>query len=294
MLNTPISLRAGDVTISGRFREAVGGRPRALIVALHPGSYTSKYFDVSPENSLLDFGSSLGYSVLALDRPGYGISTLLPPERLTFESQVDILRRAIETAWDKYGQGSSGIFLIGNSIGGMISLMLGSKDQSGLILGLEMTGAGPLFIDQTRTMFQEAARSDLPAVEFPHEMKTQLLNGPKWSYREANCVFDPETDAPAPKPEFRNAVEEWEEAFPRVAATVKVPVMFVAPEFDALWRSDHETLSSVQSKFTASPFVDVLTQRHSGHLVELSYVARAFYMKTFAFLEECILQRSRP
>lgn len=291
--NTTISIDAGDVKLSGRYRAAVSGQPRALIVALPGGTYTSKYFDSSPETSLLDFGSSLGYSILALDRPGYGATASLPQEYITFDSQVSILHRTIETAWDKYGRGSAGVFILGHSIGGMLALMLCAKKQGSLYLGMEMTGSGAVFRAEALAGFREVIASGVSVMDIPPEARPQLFMGPKWTYQEVIDSYDAERDAHCPVTELHGALA-WEESLPRVAATVKVPVLFVVPEFDAIWRSDPEALDHVAGMFTSSPFVDVVVQRHSGHCVELHTAARAYYMKTFAFLEECILQRSHP
>jgi pimeloyl-ACP methyl ester carboxylesterase len=47
-------------------------RPRAVIVALHGGAATSAYFDAPdrPRLSLVRTGAALGFTVIALDRPG--------------------------------------------------------------------------------------------------------------------------------------------------------------------------------------------------------------------------------
>ncbi len=121
MTRHSVSIDASTIKLSGRFLPATNGQPRALLVALHGGGYTSKYFDTAPP-SLLDFCASLGYSILALDRPGYGSATDVPRDQLSFDSQVPILRQALEKIWDDYGQQSVGMFLVGHSIGGMLSL----------------------------------------------------------------------------------------------------------------------------------------------------------------------------
>src|SRR5579884_1201054 len=141
MASRSISVDAGTVKLSGRFLPATNGDPRALIVALHGGTYTSKYFD-TPSSSLLDFCASSGYSILALDRPGYGAATSVPVDQLSFDGQVSVLRQALEVIWHDYGQQSAGMFLIGHSIGGMISLLLAAENPHERLLGMNMTGSG--------------------------------------------------------------------------------------------------------------------------------------------------------
>jgi pimeloyl-ACP methyl ester carboxylesterase len=288
MTSHSISISAGNMKLSGRFFPATNGQPRALLVALHGGTYTSKYFDTSP-SLLLEFCASLGYSILALDRPGYGAATSVPLDQLSFDGQVPILRQALVEIWDEYGQQSVGMFLIGHSIGGMLSLLLAAENPHERLLGLNMTGSGALNHAQTETAFATLV-SDAPAVVMDQPVKVAVMYGPPWSYPEELAKQDPERDVPCPMPEFADA-QTWSERLPRVAADVRVPVQFIVPEYDNIWRADPEALSHVAEMFTAAPFVDVGMQRMMGHSAELHTLARAFYMKILAFAEECIVYR---
>ena len=66
------------VPMSGLISEAQD--PRAVVVAFHGGASTAAYFDCPghPRLSLLRIGVALGYTVVALDRPGYGASAPYP------------------------------------------------------------------------------------------------------------------------------------------------------------------------------------------------------------------------
>jgi len=286
MASHSVSIGAGNIHLSGRFLPATNGQPRALLVALHGGTYTSKYFDTAP-SLLLDFCASLGYSILALDRPGYGSATTVPPDQLSFDGQVPILQQALEEIWDTYGQQSAGMFLIGHSIGGMISLLLAAENPHERLLGLNMTGSGAMYQTQTSAAFA-TLMNDAPTVVMDQSIKVAVMYGPPWSYPEELAKLDPERDVPCPMPEFREA-QKWGTRLPQVAADVRVPVQFIVPEYDGIWRSDPEALSHVAGMFTSAPFVDVDMQRMAGHSAELHTLARAFYMKILAFVEECIL-----
>ena len=50
--------------------------PKAVVVAPHGGASTAAYFDCPghPDLSLLRTGAAQGYTMVALDRPGYGSS----------------------------------------------------------------------------------------------------------------------------------------------------------------------------------------------------------------------------
>nr|MDQ2888830.1 alpha/beta hydrolase [Chloroflexota bacterium] len=86
--------------------------------------------------------------------------------------------------------------------------------------------------------------------------------------------------------------QTWGARLPLVAAKVRVPVQFIVPEYDHIWRGDPEALSHVAEMFTSAPFVDVGGQRMAGHAAELHTLARAFYLKILAFVEECIVYHS--
>ncbi len=288
MTGHPISIDAGNVKLSGRFLPAANGQPRALLVAVHGGTYTSKYFDTSP-SQLLEFCSSLGYSILALDRPGYGSATSVPVGQLSFDDQVPVLRRALEVVWHDYGQQSAGMFVIGHSIGGMISLLLAAEKPHEHLLGMNMTGAGGLYNEQTKGAFASLV-SDAPTVMMDIAIKVMAMYGPSWSYPEEQAHYDPERDVPTAAIELAEA-QTWGTRLPQVAAQVRVPVQFIVPEYDHIWRADAEALSPIAAMFSAAPFVDVGVQRMAGHSAELHTLARAFYMKILSFVEECIVYR---
>ena len=288
MTSYAVSIDADTIKLSGRFVPATNGQPRALLVAVHGGTYTSKYFDTAPSR-LLDFCASLGYSILALDRPGYGTAASVPPEQLSFDGQVPILQQALSEIWKQYGQQSAGMFLVGHSIGGMISLLLAAENPHERLLGLNMTGSGAIYQTQTSAAFA-TLMNDAPTVIMDQSIKVAVMYGPPWSYPAELANLDPERDVPCPMPEFVEA-QKWGARLPQVAANVRVPVQFIVSEYDGIWRGDPEALSHVAEMFTAAPFVDVGMQRMMGHSAELHTLARAFYMKILAFVEECILYR---
>ena len=86
--------------LSGRLRipAADGNGDVPLVVAVHGGTYTSRYFDV-PGYSLLERSAALGIPIVAIDRPGYGNSALLPEAESTIRGQARYLTGQIKDVW---------------------------------------------------------------------------------------------------------------------------------------------------------------------------------------------------
>src|ERR1700712_3691568 len=96
----------------------VTGTP--LVIALHGGTYSSEYFDISGY-SLLDRGAAAGVPVIALDRPNYVDSSPLESENSIILANATVLNVAIGEIWEQHGGDASGVVLIGHSIGGAVA-----------------------------------------------------------------------------------------------------------------------------------------------------------------------------
>src|ERR1700743_3950064 len=88
--------------------------PRAVIVAIHGGGTTALYFDCPghPESSLLRAGAAHGYTVIALDRPGYGSSAPYPQAVARPEQRVVLANGAGDGVLGARARGG-GAFLVG-------------------------------------------------------------------------------------------------------------------------------------------------------------------------------------
>ena len=88
--------------------------PRAVIVAIHGGGTTAIYFDCPghPESSLLRTGAAHGFTVVALDRPGYGSSAPYPEAMAHPEQRVRLRTAAVDRILGERPRGA-GLFLDG-------------------------------------------------------------------------------------------------------------------------------------------------------------------------------------
>ena len=114
--------RGLGVTLSGRGRipEAESPDRHPLIIAIHGGTYSSRYFDVAGY-SLLDRAQAQQLPIFAIDRPGYGLSADYAANAPSIMDNAEILDSAIHGLWHSYSHKACGIVLVGHSIGGAIT-----------------------------------------------------------------------------------------------------------------------------------------------------------------------------
>jgi pimeloyl-ACP methyl ester carboxylesterase len=118
-------------------------RPRAVIVALHGGAAMSAYFDAPnrPRLSLLRTGAALGFTVIALDRPGYGSSAPYADEMAYVQRRVDLAYAAVGRLLKARAQGA-GVFVLGHSMGCALAVQMAGDERGADLLGLEIAGIG--------------------------------------------------------------------------------------------------------------------------------------------------------
>ena len=269
-----ITLPAGAVTLSALLAEPPGD-PRATVVALHGGGMSAGYFDgqAHPDVSLLALGSSLGYTVLAVDRPGYGTSAPVLPDGAALADQALLLREALRSFGKTRGTGA-GLFLLAHSVGGKLALTTAAAGCEGL-LGMDISGCG--------SQYAEGPENLAPTVT---SSQRSLHWGPLGLYPPGTFRFSAAVVAPMP-PAEREEAARWPRAFPGVAARVTVPVRFTFAEHEAWWRHDDAALAALRSPL-AAPRVRVEREPGAGHNVSLGWAARAYHLRALAFLEECL------
>ncbi|WP_410631617.1 alpha/beta hydrolase [Amycolatopsis sp. cmx-4-83] len=259
---------------------------RPLIVAVHGGTYTARYFDVagSTGGSFLDVAAAHGHRVIAFDRPGYGGSTPLDPAANTFERHAELLAAAIIAATKDAG--SEQVFLVGHSIGGMIALMIAASRPDFPLIGVSATGMGAVIPSGGAA---EALGSLPPdeTVDLPYEQRDQVMFGPPGTYTADGLAQAHEAYAPVPVRELVQAPAWPREHLPTVAPNVRVPVHNALAEFDALWESNAENVAKFAAMFGSAPFVDASVARGTGHSIDHHVLGHALHLRQLAFADEC-------
>ena len=273
-----ITLVADGVSLAARIARP-SGASRALILAVHGGTYDSEYFRVG-DDSLLTIAPALGYTVVAVDRPGYGGSTDVVADRLGFDAQTKILTAAMDglaTSFDLP------VVLVGHSIGGMLALLVAASSSTPR--GVEVSGLGELWQPGIREMWG-GLRGDAPSIALPPEAHAGVMLGPEGTYPASAIARDGELLRPMPMPELCDVVD-WADRLPAVGAAVTAPVRLTFAAHDNIWRSDDEAVAAVARHFTAAPFTTTL-MAGVGHSIELHHLARSYVLSQLSFVERAI------
>jgi pimeloyl-ACP methyl ester carboxylesterase len=260
-------------------------QPRAVIVAVHGGATSSAYFDCPghPRLSLLRLAATQGFTVIALDRPGYGASALYQDELADPDRRVALAYGAVDKILAD-GPHGSGHFLVAHSAGCELALRMAVSDRGGL-LGIELAGTGLRYSPEAKAIISEATTTLRPAglrkllwqptALYPPEVLTGGLSAPGVAY-EAGVTAN------------------WARRdFPAVAAQVRVPVEFSAADHERVWESTPEALAAITALFTASPRVVVNEMTSSGHNLSVGLTADEYHRRVLSFIEKCIAAQER-
>lgn len=254
--------------------------PRAVVVALHGGATTSAYFDCPghPELSLLRIAVNRGYSVVALDRPGYGASAAYPDAMAHADQRVALAFGAIQRI-----AGAADLFVLGHSMGCELALHLAVQRPE--VLGVSLAGTGRRYHAAAQELLKDASPANRP------RGLRELLWEPARLYPPD--VIGSGLSAGGTAYEG-NVVKTWSrQDFPALAAQTKVPVQFLAGEYENVWESDAEALAAIGAMFTESPHVETGELADSGHNLSVGLTAQTYHRKVLSFADECVADGAR-
>ena len=279
---TPRVVLVDGVPMSGLIAEATD--PRAVIVAVHGGATTGAYFDCPehPRLSLLRLGASLGFTVIALDRPGFGSSALYSSEFDDTPRRIDMAYRAVDAILGDRDRGA-GLFLLAHSNGSELVLRMASHDRGRSLLGIEISGTGVRQQEAARAVLANASRENIPTG------LRQLLWEPSSLYPDGVAGSVRIKSGPVSPAYEGNLVTHWLRDFPALAARIEVPVRFTLAEHERVWEKGPAALAEIGALFTAAPRVALHQQAGAGHNLSLGHAATAYHLSALSFVEECAL-----
>ncbi|MFJ5532763.1 alpha/beta hydrolase [Streptomyces sp. NPDC093261] len=281
----PLTLDAAGVTLSCLLAEPPDGQPRATLVAVHGGGMRAGYFDgqAHPDLSLLTLGAGLGFTVLALDRPGYGLSAERLPAGQTLAEQAEVLDALMDRFAQRYPTGA-GFFLLAHSYGGKLALVTAA--HSPRPLALDVSGCG--------------YRYDIEPAELP-----RVLSRSSWGRNWGPLrLYPPDTFrslgtlvAPMPVREA-DEVARWPGIFDDLAPRVRVPLRMTFAEHEAWWLHGERDIAEITARLATAPELRVEHQPDAGHNISLGWAARSYHLRALGFFEECLAalraRRGRP
>lgn len=264
---------------------ALADDPKAVVVAFHGGASTAAYFDCPghPDLSLLRTGADLGYTMVALDRPGYGSSAPYPDAMARPEQRVALTYGAIDKILGDNPRGA-GLFLLGHSAGCELAVRLAADERArdADVVGLELAGTGVEYHPETADILKAATATQRPTGLrdilwqptdlYPDDVLSGMTNSTSGALYEVGMT------------------RSWpQQDFPALAARVRVPVQFTVAEHERVWRSDPETLARIGAMFSAAPQFALNEQVDTGHNISLSLNAAAYHRNVLSFVDECVL-----
>ena len=284
----PVTVRPRLVIVDGVPMSALVAEPehpedsKAVIVAIHGGGTTAVYFDCPghPAFSLLRTGAAHGFTVVALDRPGYGSSAPYPEAMARPGQRVDLAYGAVDRILGERPRGA-GLFVMGHSGGCELAMRMAADQRGTDLLGVELAGTGRHYHPAAREMLKTATRERRPSG------LRELLWHPERLY-PAEVLTGVTVSPSAPAYEVQ-IVSDWAgQTFPALAPAVRAPVQFSIAEYEKVWQTDDAAMTEITAMFSGSPRFTINRQPEAGHNISLGHSAADYHAKVFSFAEECI------
>lgn len=258
--------------------------PKAVIVAVHGGATSAAYFDCPghPELSLLRAAAADGYTVIALDRPGYGASAFYHDDMTQADKRVGFALGAVDKIIGESSCGA-GLFLIAHSAGCELGLRMAVDGRATGILGVELSGTGRRYREEAMAVISQATATSRPAGLrdllwqptdlYPPEVLTGGLSA-------SGAPYEADVTANWPRRDFGE-----------IASRVTVPVEFSVADHERVWETTPEALEAIAALFTSSPRVLVNEMPDSGHNLSVGLSADEYHRRVLAFVDECVAAR---
>ncbi|HEY0249085.1 MAG TPA: alpha/beta hydrolase [Gryllotalpicola sp.] len=289
IIREDITLLNGSTTGKVVRPQEPSGKP--LLVFVHGGGASAFSMDI-PGHSLMEAAAINGFTAVAPNRPGYaGSATLGFPgdsEDGLFAANAERLYDAIAEAWTRYGAGAPGVVVYGSSVGGAITLHLASQWSAKTEPAWPLLGVVTADIAQLPAQKAVDAWKTTPVTEYANIAALQPLldTPPRWTIPA--YALDPSAMPGIFEPALRAEIMEvnygWPQAYPAVAGSITVPVLYRLGQFDNLWTVSEELVTEFATTLrTSSPYVDAAIFGGSSHGLADGPAGYEFFHQVFGF-----------
>jgi len=262
---TRASVRSADGAVSGWLFADDADPDTPLLVCIHGGGCNGQYFDLKG-CSTLAAARARGFGVLLVNRPGYA-GNPIPPSASPVAASVPLIRRFIDEVRASTGLGSTGVAIIGHSIGGTVAFRLAAEAGDWPVIAVAISAIGDAVgpamagVGVERSAVRIDAPAGLDALLFDNGGHP-LSWKPLASLRRAT--------EPWLIPEVVEILDRWPLEWPEVAAGVSAPIHFRLAEHERLWETGKPVVNRMAAQLSGAPRIDAALLAGGGHLYEAS------------------------
>lgn len=292
-----------NATLTGLVNKADGSQPNRptkypLVVCLHGGTYTARYFHVDATYSASVQSNSLALPLVAINRPGYGDSTSFFPipkgSSYMEEYGIWLHRYILPTLWEEFGKprNCNSIVLLCHSLGTPGAIVAAGMharegaEASYPLAGMIASGFGCQTTHSTSNSVATPTEETPDSVVMPIAFKDNMM------LPEGHCdpeiyQYSEELNHPMPVEERSCMRTVWRAKWKEMTGDVQAPVMFALAEHDGWWKGTAEHVQEFAAGFANSERVDGSLIIGAPHNLEMSYWAAGWYARCFGFALEC-------
>lgn len=271
---------------------------KPLVVFMHGGTYTAKFWDAHPDHSIMTLSNALNIPVVSINAPGT-LDTTMPDmsgegKRWYYESAELLNNHFLPAIYERYGKpnGANSIFLWGHSMGSHRACVTAGRYFESLsksnypLCGILLQGFGVLLHPYgDDSDFMKIYK--LYGTDWPQNIKDKMFLRSQDNLSDPSKFTDVNSTVNIPLPWHEQAgsldLINWGQT---MASQVECPVMHVLADHDCFHPATEENMAATKTWFSKSRKVQTVKLLNAPHAAELSNVSTAYYLQGFGFALE--------
>lgn len=258
-----------------------GARSRSelpLLACIHGGGCNGRYFDLKG-SSMLAASLARGFSVLLVNRPGYGGNRPAAGANPIADT-APLIKTFIEQCRVEHVPEAAGVAIVGHSIGGAIALTIAAQRGDWPLRSVAVSGIGdePPF----RVSALEGVEGD--AIEAPQELSDALFYDPERALKWQAVLALRAVAEPWLVPELTEVISRWPREWRTCALDIDVPIHLRLAEHERIWTTGAGVVARMAAAFERSPCVDAALLLGGGHLYDATVNAPVLFDSQLEFI----------